>query len=408
MFSRLFEVAEEDSFLLVIRHISELLDHGETHSELLDTPGSNFIGTCKKLLAEEDHVGLLEKLTAHIGLLFEQSAEKDAESCIQIICHLMPRLPPGDSQEAASDLAAALSSEVQSHTVARLRSLLNLYNVLLYPEERYATVVQIAKYATDAGLAGMLVPVVKGKAEEYARGWGLSVNQKKHLFCAFAALFRACESDKSAASEALALTTKALALVEVSDSAGLKSIAGEAANALRSYIVEPGLFASDLPGLPAVQQLEKDPKHGPLYKLFAAMLEGNLGFLDQCTGVIKELGVTKEHCVEKMRMMALLSLAKKSIGKTVPFSDIQNALGITTDEVELWIVKGIGSKLLEAKIDQKKSTALITRCTQKFFGKGDWHDLHAELGRWKEMLAGVEGMLAEAHPQMGPKRPLRA
>ena len=36
-----------------------------------------------------------------------------------------------------------------------------MYNVLLYPDEQYATMVQIAKYATEAGLAQMLAPVVK-------------------------------------------------------------------------------------------------------------------------------------------------------------------------------------------------------------------------------------------------------
>lgn len=56
----------------------------------------------------------------------------------------------------------------------------------------------------------------QGKAEDFARGWGLSVDQSKNLFFSFAALCQACESDKAAVEEALVLTTKALALVDVS------------------------------------------------------------------------------------------------------------------------------------------------------------------------------------------------
>lgn len=401
MYSRLFEVAEEDSFLLVIRHISELLDQGETHSELLDTPGSKFIGECKKLLLEENHGALLAKLTERVGLLFEKSTEKDAEGCIQIICHLLPRLPRGgESERAAGALAAALSSDVQNHTAARLRSLLNVYNVLLYPEEQYATMVQIAKYATEAGLAPMLARVVKGKAADFARSWGLSADESKNLYFSFAALCRACESDKSAVEEALTLTTKGLALVDSSSPAALKSAAAEAASAIRSYVVQPGLFASDLPGLSAVQHLGSDPAHAPLYNLFKAIVDGDSGLLDKSTGILNSLGVTKEHCVEKMRMMSLLSLAKESSGKAIPFADIRKALGIPQEEIEVWIVKAIGMGLLEAKIDQDKSSVLVSRSTQKFFSRKDWNELHSELARWKKMLSNVDGMLKDANPQM--------
>lgn len=69
-------------------------------------------------------------------------------------------------------------------------------------------------------------------------------------------------------------------------------------------------------------------------------------------------------------------------------------------QVEFWIVKGIGVGLLEAKIDQDKSTVLVSRSTQKFFGRKDWHELHSELARWKKMLSNVDGMLKDANPQM--------
>lgn len=122
-------------------------------------------------------------------------------------------------------------------------------------------------------------------------------------------------------------------MLQASNAAALKSVVPKAANAIRSYIVQPGLFASDLPCLPAVQQLESDPTHGPLYTLFTAIVEGDSAMLDQSANFLSSLGVTKEHCVEKMRMMALLSLAKESCGKTIPFAKIQAALSIPEDEV---------------------------------------------------------------------------
>lgn len=61
-------------------------------------------------------IEVLSQASALLGteqrITHENGSSTDAEGCVQIICHLLPRLPPGQSEKAAGALAAALSSDV--------------------------------------------------------------------------------------------------------------------------------------------------------------------------------------------------------------------------------------------------------------------------------------------------------
>lgn len=72
------------------------------------------------------------------------------------------------------------------------------------------------------------------------------------------------------------------------------------------------------------------------------------------------------------------------------------ALNIGEVEVEVWIVRAIGKKLLDARIDQLARTVSITRCSHRSFGAPQWRELRDQLAAWSvsSLFNGVCGPMA--------------
>lgn len=83
--------------------------------------------------------------------------------------------------------------------------------------------------------------------------------------------------------------------------------------------------------------------------------------------LLQSLGISRELCTEKTRMAALLNLARSSANQPIPYDRIRTALQIDTDQVEQWIVKASGEKLLTARIDQIHQAVSVMTCVSKGF-----------------------------------------
>lgn len=83
------------------------------------------------------------------------------------------------------------------------------------------------------------------------------------------------------------------------------------------------------------------------------------------------------------------------------------------EEVEQWVVRAIGAKLLEAKLDQVRRIVVVTRSTHRVFGKQQWHELRQKLSVWVDNIQAVRATLpataapAPLHPG-GPRRDVKA
>jgi translation initiation factor 3 subunit M len=96
-----------------------------------------------------------------------------------------------------------------------------------------------------------------------------------------------------------------------------------------------------------------------------------------------------------MRLMSLAGLASKGSGE-ISYSVVRDTLKVADDEVEYWIVRAIGSKLLEAKMDQLRQVVVISRCIERVFGLAQWRDLLGKLTIWKENVNNVSRIIANA------------
>jgi len=82
---------------------------------------------------------------------------------------------------------------------------------------------------------------------------------------------------------------------------------------------------------------------------------------------MKSLGISKDLCIEKTRMEALLNVARASGNTPIPYKKIGDVLQVNEDEVEHWIVKASGEKLLTARIDQIQRLVSVMTCNSRGF-----------------------------------------
>jgi translation initiation factor 3 subunit M len=68
----------------------------------------------------------------------------------------------------------------------------------------------------------------------------------------------------------------------------------------------------------------------------------------------------------------------------------QDTLGVEAGDVEAWVVRAIGKRLLDARIDQLQAAVTITRASHRSFGDSQWRDLRDQLGVWR-----VSGCLSD-------------
>mmetsp|Transcript_16892 Transcript_16892/g.47145 ORF Transcript_16892/g.47145 Transcript_16892/m.47145 type:complete len:403 (-) Transcript_16892:152-1360(-) len=396
----LIETSEEDATTAVARLVGEYLNDGKEKTALAETPGSQFVTTCTGLVAENRSAELLELFLKHTDLIFEKASGKDLECILLVICNLLPKLPVEQQKVAAMKASSALTASSEKDKKACLMALVELYNVAFDSSARFAVLIQIIKYARSSGLQGEVGPVVRGKAGEWVKEWGLGKEDARQLYIEVAALLKSLQS-KAGDAESFELRMKCLASYEDSDPAELAAAREVAAETAADFVQNQEMFKCDLFGLAAFKQLEASPGHVAVFQLLSIMLKGNLkglqAFAKDYASCLTACNITLEDAMLKTRLMALLALGSRGGAvSTVTFEQIRDALSIPEDEVEQWVVTAIGKKLVEAKIDQPQRSVQFTRCTQREFDVAQWEQLHSQLQTWRDNLTSVSEMVSTA------------
>lgn len=406
MSSILVERSEEDSFTAVSHHIGDLLNEEEDKATALaDSPGSQFASDCDALIAEGRFQVLLNKLLAQSDILFSRAQDKDLECCLHVICHLVSRIP--DVASATQSVAQKLSVKVDDHPALRLGALTQLFNIVTDPALQYNVLLELLRFSIGSGQSSALVPVIRVNMESWQSDFDLSPHQTRVLYQLAADVLRSSKRmRKTCQRDAFKLLLKLLESVDSASASEVAECKAAAATAATDFVKSPDLFQFDLLETPAIQQLRGDSQHGPLFELLSLMLSGSVQdfetFASSNSAIFDETSISQADAIAKMRLMALLGLATRS--STVSFSDIQEALDIEEGDVEVWVVRAIGKKLLDARIDQLAGTVSITRATHRSFGQSQWTELRDRLAAWKANVSNVRAMVTE-HATSGPGMP---
>ncbi|KAL7480000.1 hypothetical protein ACHAW6_005707 [Cyclotella cf. meneghiniana] len=145
--------------------------------------------------------------------------------------------------------------------------------------------------------------------------------------------------------------------------------------------------------LPAVKALQKSPSTAPLYDLLKIIHEGKLQDYRDFTampdksGVFAAFQLNEAECTRNMSLLSLVSLAGEH--EEIPYSAISSTLDIPEDQVEKWVILGVSSGLMEAKMDQLSKVVIVERCVVRQFGRNEWEALKIRLDKWKVNVRGV-------------------
>ncbi|KAM5581173.1 hypothetical protein ABKV19_010412 [Rosa sericea] len=260
--------------------------------------------------------------------------------------------------------------------------LFNLYYLLEDPYSRFSVYLSALNLAINGKVTEHVLPSFK-QMDSFLKEWNIGASDQRQLFLTISNVIK---EHKSLAKESFKFLTKYLATFSGEDAHVLSQAKDEAVHTIVEFVKTPDMFQCDLLDMPAVVQLEKDAKHALAYQLLKIFLtqrlDAYLEFQAANSTMLQSYGLVHEDCITKMRLISLVDLGSDESGR-IPYSLIRDTLQINEDEVEPWVVKAITAKLLDCKMDQMNEVVVVTRSTQRVFGKEQWHTLKTKLASWR-------------------------
>jgi len=236
--------------------------------------------------------------------------------------------------------------------------------------------------------------------ERWVSEWGLSSEQKIELW----GLFFDAHADDSTAVYGYAL--KYLDLYDDSADITAQPLNKRLVQSVLLTICSPSLFQCDeLAQLSIIKKLESG-EHAQLHKLLHILAHKTyaeyLAFQASKEGaaLMAKHGVEHESCSKKMRLLTLVSLGQDN--KELPYDTISDALKISGDEVETWVMEAIGCGLMTAKMDQVGLKVHVGVCIERDFGAAQWKRLHTSLGDWRDSIRGLLSVIQGSRPAATP------
>merc|ERR1711874_43966 len=165
-------------------------------------------------------------------------------------------------------------------------------------------------------------------------------------------------------------------------------------------LADPNTFLFDhLLSLKPVKFLEGELIHDLLNIFVKEKLAAYIKFYDANKGFVTGLGLKHEDNMRKMKLLSFMQLAENR--SEISFSEVQQQMQLGEDEVEMFIIDVLKTKLVKAKMSQGDRIVYVSSTMHRTFGPGHWQQLHSTLSLWKANLHTVrEQMQHVAQAQM--------
>mmetsp|Transcript_13351 Transcript_13351/g.28222 ORF Transcript_13351/g.28222 Transcript_13351/m.28222 type:complete len:453 (-) Transcript_13351:94-1452(-) len=398
------------------------------------TDPSAFESTCSSLISSGDAAGLLRAVISQpgaiTGLLDESYSVDECASAFSLLAALLDRVR---NAELEKELGGALVDSVCSavdggkrKSEKRSAMVAALFNLRSDGGEKTRLLAKIVELADTASLTpGMpkgvsaLADMLESNALQATLAlWGSVPDIERRAL--YKAVVKAMDSvlvqlaeegkgEKGAASVEVEAERKikatkerkqtylSLILETYSESQVETEALSYAQEASIGAIRDPiSLFSyqQNLLHLPAVLALQKkSPQTAALYDLLKIFHEGKLQDYRDFTSmpdkssVFTTFDLDEEECMRNMCLLSLISLAGEH--EEIPYTAIASTLEIKEDQVEKWVILGVSSGLMEAKMDQLRKVVLVQRCAVRKFGPNEWAALKIRLDKWKSNVRGV-------------------
>jgi translation initiation factor 3 subunit M len=354
---------------------------------------------CEKLAGEEKTSELLSYLASAAGdfIVAKAASAGDAESGLSILAHNIAKLPTKACQEVASKFVSSASSssssssdELKDLTIAVL---MRAYNA--FPPKsaaRFNTLISALKYAASAKRTGELAAALKGKVQLIKNEYALEGDSFRVFLLALSNL------SAEPGTDSYSILTEYLASFSPPSAVTSDANAPEVAKrAVRDLVSTPELVQCDF--YDTVKHLGTKGGFGKVSELIKLVVESDLkkmkAFCGSNKAVLKEVGVTEEQCLDKVSLLVLASMGAQAqtTNGEISYADIRANLNIPEKEVEIWLIKAIGLKVLEGRMDQFNQHLKVQKTAYKSFGNPEWNTLKNKLGNIHNNVSNVQTKL---------------
>lgn len=279
----------------------------------------------------------------------------------------------------------------------RMKCIGLLYNTVDQDDynKRYQLLNSTISLATSVKLVPLIQKTVLPKVDKFLKLWNASPKQKRETYA------KCYEALKSVGDieEAFTFNVKMLELFNHTDAGERAGVSDAAVDAIVQAVRLPKLYRFDtLLELDVVKEFEKQGgEKALLYKLINIFVQDDLesftSFYNENGKFLDKFEINKDIAVDKMRLLTFASLGIES--QDLSYNSIATALQIPEDLVEEWVIRAIGSRLVDAKINQLKSSVAIYRSTQRQFTREEWQPLSERINIWKANISDLLSALRE-------------
>lgn len=88
----------------------------------------------------------------------------------------------------------------------------------------------------------------------------------------------------------------------------------------------------------------------------------------------------------------------------VSYLKVATRLSVIEDQVEEWIVKGVSTGVIQARLDQVNREVNILHRVHRHFGHDQWVELQQAISKWRTQLGRNSQLLMDISEQMGTRK----
>lgn len=270
-----------------------------------------------------------------------------------------------------------------------LAVLTNLFNILpISSPLRYQVFLAILESAAVTNNVSLVVSQIKHLPTRL-KEWNVSEEATQDLYIKISVLLTSSNDDLTAYQYLLSAVTSA----------------SSSTFPLSSKLVQTAIQAEaiydfdDLFALEAVQNLKLT--ENILFSLLEIVATGDYAafkaFKTKNPDFLVDNKFNVEQLERKVRILALARTGSQATQKTIPYSTFAQAIEVSVEEVEHWIIDAIRAGLIEGRLSQiSQSFALHGATPVGQFGSQEWKLVASKLDSWKSSLKEILEVLKSA------------
>jgi hypothetical protein len=347
--------------------------------------GPKFLEESSAMIEAGDLPALVAKILAQEKAIFDSEMDADTEAIFQGLALFLFK-EDEKVHEVVKSVTTCLTSTTDVKPKLRLKILVSLFNLLVFPAAKYAVLTSVFSYANATGQSGQ-VSHFHPRVDGWTTAWSLSAGDKRALFLLMATTLEA----DAKLSDSLQFLVKYLDTYagETLPTDVQQTATTAVVNAIKAPV---GAFKyrAVLQESLAAQKLG-NADLTDLMALLTVLCEGTLAEYQNLANskgsVMQANGIDQDVVLSNMRLLSLCGMCAEV--RSVSYADIASELGVPVDEAEMWVVMAIGEELIVATMDQAQECVTVTRATARRFGKQQWVALNNKLKTWHGNMTSI-------------------